>query len=234
MLRTLLEDISQDLEKTISGWFNDEIDGVLSRFLPSENPQRFVTRVIKTIKKIVPKLGKFLGKGDMGFVWATEEGVVKLTIDKTEAQAAAKLAGIKHPNVAAHASVTQIDDLPIYVIKQEYAGDPVRNQVVKRALKNLPFGDHDQLVGYLDQLYRRTGNNAFEQLSDGMNWLKANGVLFSDLSLGNVMEKDGIYKIIDIGIAKVKKPPEMTKQELVEYKLSLILSNIPRIRLEPA
>jgi serine/threonine protein kinase len=150
-------------------------------------------------------LNNFIGHGDMGYAWLLSGGFVfKLTIDNNEANAAASLISKRHPNVAAYYRVYKIGDLDLFVILQEYGGKPLTDPDLKRTLDALP-NDTDEIVSQLKAHYDKTKNNAFKQLLDGMQWIRDEGVGYFDLHSDNVVQSNGIYKIIDVGGGDVEK-----------------------------
>jgi len=219
----------------IANWFNPDVDGVLEKYAQG-SLSGFARRVIKSVNSVIPLdlTAKYLGGGDNGHAWLLRNGqVLKLSIDEKEANAANKLrtSGGTHPNITDYSMIVQIGGLPVFVMLQEYAGKPITDPELKEFLGNLPLKSW-QIVDSLEDQYKVTGNNAYKQLASGMNWLIDNDVDFIDLNDENVMKSGNTYKIIDMGGGgKVRRPPPMDSQRLLEQKLSLIMNTIKKIAL---
>ena len=214
-------------EELVLSWFDPDTDGVLDQYAKDDSdlPQR----VVDAVKKHIPDVIRDLGGGDNGHAWLTKDGVVKLTIDEAEALAATKISGKTHPNVVSYSDTLQMGGLPIFILKQDFAGERIIDPHVIDVLNNLGdppshMGDIEQLTNaHRDSKLPMASRRAFKQLASGMKWLSRQGVEFFDLSSHNVVKLGDTYKIIDLGVSKVKWGKKPVPALSFEDRLSLAL-----------
>lgn len=232
------------IDDVIDAWFDPpEIsgDGVLNQFLPPQvDLEQYKRKVVRAISQALPGVPtSYLGGADQGHAWLLDTGdVIKLTLDEKEALASNTLASRKasHPNVVTFKDVHQLEELPIFIILQDFAGLPVKNRQVKALLDKIEEiedpGRMVKIIRFLEPYTKRTDElgKAAKNLLDGMNWIMDQDINFSDLNPGNVVVDDGLYRIIDLGISKTNRPVQPEKLTF-EERLDRALFRIKKIRI---
>lgn len=218
----------------VLGWFDPEVDGVLEQYSEGEG---FPERVAKTILALLPgKANKYLGGGDMGHAWRLDDGsVAKITIDRKEAEAASKLtrdAKDWHPNVGRLMHVRQIGKLPVYLLVQEFAGQKVTDKGVIELLRKVnAITQRPVMMNMMNALedaqVEGKAKKAAADLAAALGWLMDHDVEFTDLNPGNVVVKDGNYRIIDLGLSEVRQKAPIKAVAIGE---SLMIPSVPIYR----
>ena len=180
-------------------------------------------------KKFGSMIGRHLGGGSKGFAWMIgKDLVLKITTDEQEAHAASTLVGQHHPNVGYYKHVARIGNLDIYAIIQEYAGEPIKDFNIRKAIDKLPDRP-EEIIATLKELVETSSHPMWAQLLSGMQWIRDNGINFFDLHSDNVVQRGEIYKIIDVGVGN---PETMHLANInLERKLHLALGNMELIPL---
>jgi len=169
---------------------------------------------------------KHLGTASMGSAYKFGDKVLKITRDYSEAAASVLLMGKEHPNVYNIYNVGRIPEINRFAIVSEFLGPS--DEEMRIAAKGMY-----RSVAMRDVYYNWNGIEALEpdklqvlnalasyapeggseeklkeyvsQIATGLTYLKRNGIIFSDLKPGNVMNKDGQAAIIDVGRSYVKE-----------------------------
>jgi eukaryotic-like serine/threonine-protein kinase len=155
------------------------------------------------------KILEKLGGGGMGVVYKAEDTSLKrivalkflppeLTSDQQarsrflhEAQAASK---IDHPNICAVHDIGETDDGQTYIVMSYYEGETLKKKIARGRLK-------------VEQALELT-----TQIADGLAKAHAADIIHRDVKPANVLvTKDGIAKILDFGLAKLKGETKLTQ-----------------------
>ena len=180
-------------------------------------------------KQFGPLVGPYLGGGGKGFAWKFgKDLVLKITTDLQEAWAASALMNKFHPHVGGYKRVAQIGDTPLYVIIQEYAGEPIKDTFIKKAIDNLP-ANPEQMIATLKELTQSSSHPMWGQLLSGIQWIRDHGIKSFDLHSDNVVQKGDVYKIIDVGVGD-PEPMHLGRIKL-EQKLTLAMMDIERMEM---
>jgi serine/threonine protein kinase len=188
-------------------------------------PEEGAAGIAKALEAKFGKLiGKFIGGGGKGYAWMIgHDLVLKLTSDQQEAFAASILLGKRHPNVGFYKHVAKIGNTDLYAIVQEYAGGPIKDAYVKKAVDNLP-DDTGKMIPALKELVQTSSHPVWEQLLSGVLWLRDNGIKYFDIHSDNVVQDGETYKIIDVGIGD-PEPMHLGRINL-EQKMGLAFSDV--------
>lgn len=149
-----------------------------------------------------------LGEGGMGVVYKAEDTKLERTVAikflprkisanfeererfKTEAKAAAAL---NHPNIA-HIYAIEETEEEMFIIMEYIDGIEL-----KYIINSGPISTDDAV-------------NIVNQIAEGLDVAHKKGIVHRDIKSSNIMKtKDGIVKIMDFGLAKIKGGTEVTK-----------------------
>jgi serine/threonine protein kinase len=193
-------------------------------------PAELAPKIAKTLEsKFGPNVGQYLGAGGKGFAWKWGNNwVFKLTTDEQEASAASTLLGKKHPHVGQYRNVANIDGTKLYAIIQEYAGEPIKDVNIQKAI-NMLSGKPDRAIQALKQLTETSSFPLWPQLLSALQWLRHNGVNYFDLHSDNVVQRGEVFKVIDVGIGDVE-PMHLGRIKL-EQRLAIAFSDIEIITI---
>lgn len=193
-------------------------------------PAEQAPKIIKTLEsKFGSMLGQYLGAGGKGFAWKWGHNwVFKLTTDEQEASAASLLLGKKHPHVGQYRNVANIDGTKLYAIIQEYAGEPIKDVNIQKAINMLPDRPNE-IVAALKELTETSSYPMWPQLLSAFQWLRHNGVNHFDLHSDNVVQRGEVFKVIDVGIGDVE-PMHLGRIKL-EHRLAIAFSDIEIITI---
>lgn len=173
--------------------------------------------------------GPYLGGGGKGFAWKFgKDLVLKITTDLQEAWAASALMNKFHPHVGGYKRVAQIGDTPLYVIIQEYAGEPIKDTFIKKAIDNLP-ANPEKMIATLKELTQSSSHPMWGQLLSGIQWIRDHGIKSFDLHSDNVVQKGDVYKIIDVGVGD-PEPMHLGRIKL-EQRLTLAMIDIEKMEI---
>lgn len=189
-----------------------------------EIPNEIAPKMAKVLESnFGPLIGSYLGGGGKGFAWKFGGNLVlKITSDKQEAWAASALLNKYHQHVGGYKRVAQVGHTPLYAIIQDFAGDPMTDNNIKKAIDNLP-DNSKHLIATLKELTQSSSHPIWSQLLSGIQWIRDHGIKSFDLHSDNVVQKGDVYKIIDVGIGD-PEPMHLGRIEL-EHKLNLAMSN---------
>lgn len=191
---------------------------------------KLTDRILNTIQSnFLVQPVKHLGSGDLGAAFLVKskygEAVLKLSMDEKEAQVAGCLLNSEgHPNVIKIYDVVKINKVGLYVLLEEYGGEPLTND---DPLKDVIDGLKDNEYGALDiDSIKDSSVPGMQEIYSAYLWLnKTCDFTWEDLHSGNIVKRGSTYKIIDIGNTK---PGSGTYQEL--SLLESILDNIILIK----
>ena len=155
------------------------------------------------------KILEKLGGGGMGVVYKAEDTTLKrivalkflpseLTTDQQaktrflhEAQAASK---IDHPNICGVHDIAQTDDGETYIVMSFYEGETLKKKIARGRLK-------------VEQSLELAA-----QIAEGLSKAHAAGIIHRDVKPANILvTKEGIAKILDFGLAKLKGETRLTQ-----------------------
>jgi serine/threonine protein kinase len=193
-------------------------------------PAELASKIAKNLEsKFGSNIGQYLGAGGKGFAWKWGHNwVFKLTTDEQEASAASILLGKKHPHVGQYRNVANIDGTKLYAIIQEYAGEPIKDVDIQKAINLMP-GSSDAIINTLKELTETSSFPLWPQLLSAIQWLKHNGINHFDLHSDNVVQRGEVFKVIDVGIGDVE-PMHLGRIKL-EQRLAIAFSNIETITI---
>ena len=145
-----------------------------------------------------------LGAGGMGIVYLAEDTRLKRQVAikflpphisnsdtdrkrfEIEAQAAAAL---NHPNIATIFAIEENEDQP-FIVMEYISGQELSDVISEHSQKQMEMDDVLDLV---------------KQIAKGLQAAHQNGIIHRDIKSGNIMlTPDGLVKIMDFGLAKVR------------------------------
>lgn len=193
-------------------------------------PADLAPKIAKTLEaKFGAMVGQYLGAGGKGFAWKWGGNwVFKLTTDEQEAWAASILLGKKHPHVGQYRNVANIEGTKLYAVIQEYAGEPIKDVNIQKAINLMP-DSADAIIRTLKELTATSSFPLWPQLLSAIQWLRHNGVNHFDLHSDNVVQRGEVFKVIDVGIGDVE-PMHLGRIKL-EQRLAIAFSDIEIIKI---
>ena len=156
------------------------------------------------------KILEKLGEGGMGVVYKAEDTKLKRTIALKflppeytrdpnaknrfihEAQAASAL---DHPNICTIHEIDETENGQMFIVMAHCSGNTLKRKIEDGPLKL------EEALGI------------FLQIAEGLAKAHEQGIVHRDLKSANVMiNKDGVVKIVDFGLAKLSGQTELTKE----------------------
>lgn len=192
----------------------------LSRLKVSEQVlNNLFARVAKTILKWRKfEIKDVIGEGSYAVVILTKDNdVIKITTDKDDANNSNKIKLERHKNVVFTKDVAKIAGIDLFIIYQEYAGTVIREPHIKRVIDNGRLEDVNLQIKYFRE--KAQIDKRFNGIADGLEWLRSKGIEYHDVHDKNVLEKDGEFVIIDLGLTSKVAPDTGIKSLKLENKL---------------
>jgi hypothetical protein len=183
----------------------------------------FLLKYKESLEKKGIKIGdnpQSLGHGDLGSAFKLSDNtVLKITEDATEAKAARHILGKNFKNVYHIHAVFELGDTKVYVIWQEFLDgapledvkeDPIMRRVyyaykdrgtLEREFSDEQIAEYLHMISALDDTRRKVLFKLLHDLRDGLKQLRSAGIKFIDYHLNNIMYRkaDDQYVIIDLG-----------------------------------
>lgn len=198
----------------------EELDDLFRRYIPQ------LKKVGINVSDNAPVIGKGTGlRGRMGIAYDLGSTVLKITADRSEANACVRIKGKKLDNVYEIYDVYELDSYHTFAIHQEKLKptEPQIQETWGAVIKTLNERGSESLETCLEMLkfnynyyFKFSKLNpkffellvkAFKDVFNGLQELKANGIIFTDFNVGNVLKRGNDYVIIDIGASKSGQKP---------------------------
>jgi len=176
--------------------------------IKDEDVEKLAGKIVSTIQSnfnIEPI--KNIGTGSLGVAYLVNSNygkvVFKLTMDEKEAKVAGCLANTEgHPNVIKIYEVAKISKVGLYVILEEYGGEPLSiSDKLGKLIDYLWYEENRSgKASYRFEDLKNSGVPGAKEIYSAYKWLnKACDFEWEDLHAGNIVKNGSIYKIIDIG-----------------------------------
>ncbi len=152
-----------------------------------------------------------LGEGGMGEVYKAEDTVLKRTVAlkflppsvsndesarKRFTHEAVAASALDHPNICTIYETGQTEDGRLYISMAYYDGETLKDKIMRGPLE-------------IDESL-----SIFLQVCEGLEKAHKNGIIHRDIKPTNIFIKtDGLVKILDFGLAKVKGQTRLTQTE---------------------